>query len=893
MPRSTASEFIVPLSGSSRDQLEEVGGKAAHLGELIKAGVRVPDGFCLTTRAFRRFLELCQGLDKIYVQLEQLDPGDLAAVARIGADVRGRLGESAVPEDVRAELLDAWRRSGTGHSYAVRSSATTEDLADASFAGQHDTCLNVDGADQLLDSVRQCWISLFTDRAIGYRSRFGHGHRQAELAVVVQRMVLPEVAGVMFTADPISGHRRTVVVNASYGLGEAVASGRVNPDLYRVLEDGTIHRTIADKRIMIRPLPSGGVAEQDTPQALRTAQALPDDRVAELAALGRRIQERFGSPQDIEWTWSDGRIEVIQARPITSLFPLPQPPADRRLRVYFSFGHQQVMTDAIKPLGTSVLRTFFPFGRRHPDGQSTQQVVAGSRIFFDYTEALHSPLSRRMLARAAGSMDQRVGDALLALAGSDRFRAHQRFDLRRELAINAVVVRTAARVSADLCWGRMRTKQSRAVAFAERTLAECRAAIGGQDAADGGANVLARIQHSLRTVPIGVFTELTLPQGSAMTARRLILRLSRNWLGDIRDVPALDKSLPGNLATEMALEIGDLADLVRDQPALQAFLASFPEPFRPGDLDPLPGGRAFRRALEAFLDDHGMRCPGEIDITRERWSERPEQLFAGILVNARTGHRGEHRERHRAAERAAEQAVAGLLDRIRKTPLGRPKAAVMSRLIGVYRTTMGLREHQKYLTVRLFDIYRRAIRTEVRALVAAGVLARATDADFLTLDELRRLVDGDVPDGLCDIIVARRNAHEADRFLRPPRLFTSEGELVTGAHPAPGADGVHVGVPVSAGVVEGRARVVLRPQDANLDDGDILVARFTDPAWTPLFAAVSGIVLEIGGLMTHGAVVARELGIPSVAGVDDATRLIKDGTRIRVDGTAGTVEPIG
>ncbi|MEV5530195.1 phosphoenolpyruvate synthase [Streptomyces prunicolor] len=885
-------EFIVPLSDSRRSLFETVGGKGAHLADMINVGVPVPDGFCLTTHAFTRFLDSCQDLEKIHVRLEQLDPDDLAAVACVGTEVRARLAELPMPMDVRSALLEAWRRSGEQHFYAVRSSATTEDLADASFAGQHDTRLNVSGEEQLLDSVRQCWISLFTDRAIGYRCRFGYDHRQAELAVVVQRMVLPEVAGVMFTADPVSGHRRTTVVNAAYGLGESVVSGLVNPDLYRVRSDGSIHRAIADKRLMIRPLPSGGVTEEDVPEALRTAQALPDDGITALAELGHRIQEHFGGPQDIEWTWADGRIEVIQTRPITSLFPLPEAPADERLRVYFSFGHQQVMTDAIKPLGASVLRTFFPLGKRRRDGESTQQVVAGSRVFFDYTEALHSPLSRRMLARAAGSMDKRVGDALLGVARSERFRAHQRFDLRRELAINTFVARTAARVAADLCWTRMTTKRAKAVAFSERVLAGSRAAIGDRDAAGAGANVVARIQRDLRTVPIGIYFKLTLPQGSAMTARGLILRLSRSWLGDTGHVPALDKSLPGNVATEMALEIGDLADLVRDRDALRAFLAAPPEPFRMSDLDALPGGTVFRRALEGFLAGYGMRGPGEIDITRERWSDRPEQLFAGILGNARTGLPGEHRERHRAAERATAQAVEDVLDRLRTTPRGRARAAVMSRLISVYRTTMGLREHQKFLTVRLFDIYRRALHAEARLLADTGVLARAADAEFLSLDELRRIVDGDVPEDLAGIVAARRTAYEADRSLRPPRLFTSEGELVTGSHPAHRTAGVHVGVPVSAGVVEGRARVVLRPQDARLEDGDILVARFTDPAWTPLFAAVRGIVLEIGGLMTHGAVVARELGIPSVVGVDDATRLIADGSRIRVDGTTGTVEPL-
>ncbi|WP_326718416.1 phosphoenolpyruvate synthase [Streptomyces sp. NBC_00243] len=881
-------EFIIPLSELGSDSIALAGGKGASLGVLNRAGMPVPDGFCVTTRAFARFIAGCEDLDKFYIRLDQLDPDDLAAIARVGVELRGQLGELPMPDDVRADVLDAWRGSGEGHFYAVRSSATAEDLADASFAGQQDTYLNIGGQDQLLDSVRRCWVSLFTDRAIGYRARLGFRHQEVELAVVVQRMVLPEAAGVMFTADPVSGHRHTIVVNAARGLGEAVVSGLVNPDLYRIEANGTVQKSIADKRLAVRPLPSGGVVEQDVPEAERRTQALSDQAIEELVALGRRIQDHFGAPQDIEWAFADGRIHVLQSRPITSLFPLPEPPGDRRLRVYFSFGHQQVMTDAIKPLGISVLRTFFPLGKRRPNGESTQQVVAGSRLFFDYTEPLHSPLSRRLLARAVGSMDKRVGEAVLQVAASEKFREHQRFNLSREFAINVFVARTVARIVADLCWVGMETKQSELDAFAKRTLAKSRAETEG----GRGANAIARVQRDLQTVGLGIYFNLTLPQGAAMAARRLIVRLAEDWLGDVRDVAELDKSLPGNVATEMALAIGDLADLVRGRPALLAFLESPPEPFTMRSLDALPSGAAFRQALEGFIDRYGMRCPGEIDITRVRWSDKPEQLFAGIVANARTGRVGEHRARFLAAQRQTEEAIGVLLDRIRATRRGRPRAAVMARLINVYRTTMGLREHQKFLTVSLWDIYRRVIHQEAQALTTAGILDSPADADFVSLDELRRLVDGEVPADLAELLVARRTEYEGHRSLTPPRLFTSEGELVTRAHAAHHKKGVLVGAPVSAGVCEGRARVILRPQDARLEDGDILVARFTDPAWTPLFSTVRGIVLEVGGLMTHGAVVARELGIPSVVGIDDATRLIKDGTRIRVDGTLGTVEPI-
>jgi rifampicin phosphotransferase len=883
--------FTMPLSDLDRASLELVGGKGANLGELRRAGVPVPDGFCLTTQAFRRFVHAADGLEKFYVRLEQLNVDDLSAVTQLANELRAGLDELPMPADVCSELLGAWQRLGEGGAYAVRSSATAEDLADASFAGQYDTCLNVRSEKQLLDAVRQCWLSLFTDRAIIYRARHGFDHRQVELAIVVQRMVLPDVAGVMFTADPVSGHRKTVVVNAAYGLGEAVVSGVVSPDLYQIDKDGNLHTTIADKKQTIVPLPSGGTELRDVPEPRQKEQALPDATIQELAAMGRRIQQHFGSPQDIEWAWAEGELQILQSRPITSLFPTPEPDPDGRLHIYFSFGHQQMMTDAIKPLGLSALRTYFPFGRRKPNKETTQMAVAGGRIYIDYTNPVHSWLARKTLIRAAGTMNKPMGDALLKMAGRADFQANHRFDLRRAAAMTSVILRSLAKVVADLCWKNLDAKEPKVNAFMEERLARSQAAMKRADV----ANPIERIQIDMRETSIHAFYQITSSQFSAMAARVLIERWCRRWLDDVSQIPAFEKSLPGNVTTEMGLAIGDLADLARDNPELLAFLQSPPEPFSLEKLDAVRAGTAFREALERFLDQYGMRCPGEIDLTRERWSDNPALLFPGVLANVRTGKAGEHRERFLAGEREAEKAIQDVADRLRTTRFGRLKAAAMVRVVKVYRVSMGLREHQKFLNVWLWDAYRRLVRETAVSLTNKGVLAAPEDAHFLSLDELRKVVEGSGPSDLTGLIERRRAEHAANNSLKPPRLFTSDGEIVSGGPPpGQGKDkaGVLTGLPVSSGVVEGRARVVLRPENAHLEEGDILVAPYTDPGWTPLFSAVRGVVLEIGGLMTHGAVVARELGLPTVVGIDDATKLIPDGTRIRVDGSRGVVETL-
>ncbi|MFE0151815.1 phosphoenolpyruvate synthase [Nonomuraea sp. NPDC059007] len=851
--------FIATFEEPDREQ---VGGKGANLGELIRAGLPVPGGFCLTTAAYEAFAR--DGMDALYDELDALDHTDLTALAHAGARVRGHLMDLPMPPDVEAALLAAWNEAGAGRAYAVRSSATAEDLAGASFAGQQDTFLNVVGRDQLLDAVHRCWASLYTDRAIAYRARGGFGHRGVRLAVVVQHMVEPEVSGVMFTADPVSGDRRDIVVNASWGLGESIVSGLVDADLYRVRHGVVTDRVLGGKKVTIESLPGGGTR---TVESTGRGQALPDAQIRALAELGARVQRHFGTPQDVEWTWARSRFHIVQARPITSLFPVPEGSGPR---VYFSFGHQQMMTDAIKPLGRSVLRTFFPFGGSATGQESPYLVPAGGRLYIDVTRVLSTRLGRPLLIRALAGMDEQAAAALARVAERPEYR---RGGLRGELAVARFAARTLGKIVKSLL--RPGAARVEAEAFIARTLRLAGAEIG----ASTGAERVRRIQRTMRHVPIRMYTEVLLKPVAGMLAGAVAAALSRRWLGDEAELPALAKSLPGNVTTEMGLAVGDLADLARDRPGVLAFLRDPPRPLV------WPEGE-FTRAFEDFLRRYGMRAPGEIDLTRTRWREDPEQLFAGILANVETTGPGEHRRRFRDGEREAGQAARRLRARLLATRGGRAKAVVMARVVRVYRELLALREHDKYFTVRLFDVFGTAVREEAAGLVANGVLEAADDVHYLTLGELLGLLAAGGP---AVPVKERREAHAADVLLRPPRVLTGDGEAVAVARAAPEREGVLAGQAVSAGSAEGRARVVLRPQDARLEPGDILVAPYTDPGWTPLFAAVTGLVLEVGGMMTHGAVVARELGLPAVVGVDGATTAIPDGARIRVDGTLGTV----
>ena len=381
--------FTLAFEEITKDDLPKVGGKGANLGELSRVGFNVPAGFCVTTAAFVQFM--AQAKEDVYVRLESLKGDDLAQLRRVGAAVRGSLSALPLPDEVVTEVLGAWRKLGDGYAYAVRSSATAEDLPNASFAGQQDTYLNVRGKDYLLRHIKDCFVSLFTDRAILYRVQNGFDHREVRLSVVVQRMVQPQVAGIMFTADPVTGDRNIVSIDASFGLGEALVSGLVSADLYQVdkRKNTLVKKQIATKQMAIRSLPDGGVRQIDLTESQRTQQALEDEEVLELAKVGARIEAHYGVPQDIEWALADDTLYITQSRPITSLFPLPEPkPTDDALHTYFSMSHFQVMTDAMPPLALSTIGTVIPFARGEGEIESGLMQTAGGRLYIDLSPVL-------------------------------------------------------------------------------------------------------------------------------------------------------------------------------------------------------------------------------------------------------------------------------------------------------------------------------------------------------------------------------------------------------------------------------------------------------------------------------------------------------------------------
>ncbi|MEU4917961.1 rifamycin-inactivating phosphotransferase [Streptomyces parvus] len=874
---------VLDLGEVHEDQAGLVGGKGAHLGALSRVdGVRVPDGFCVTTDAFRQVVAATPEVDVLLGRLAGVDPDDRQAVRAISAEVRRAVEEAGIPDDLAAEITAAVARSGEGSAYAVRSSATAEDLPTASFAGQQDTYLNIVGPAAVLRHVSRCWASLFTERAVTYRRRNGIDDRMVHMAVVVQRMVFPDASGVLFTADPVTGNRRTATVDAGFGLGEALVSGLVNPDVFRVRDGEVVARAIAVKERAVHALPGGGTREVTVEPEQRERPALTDAQVVELVRLGRRIEARFGRPQDIEWCLTGDGFRIVQSRPITTLFPVPAPvplpeaaEGCRAPNVYVSVGHQQMMTDAMKPLGWSLW-------------QRTAMVPmheAGGRLFVDVTPRLAPPASRAALLDVMGKGDPLVRDALETVLE------------RAEFALPVP--------DADLVGPPAGGAPGASVTGASVTEADPAVVA---ELVERSETSLAALERDIRTKSgpalfdflADAFEEHKRVLSDPLSIRAIMAGMEATWwlndklgewLGEKNAADTLTLSAPGNITSEMGLDLLDVADAIRPHPEAVAFLndVDVQDDDFLDELVKLPGGSAAREAIETYLRRYGMRCVGEIDITRPRWSERPATLVPPILDNVRNFGPGAAESRFEQGRQKALQAERDVLSRLRALPDGERKADETKRMIDQVRAFAGYREYPKYGIVCRSFLYKQALLAEAGRLVRDGVLAEREDVYYLTFQELEDVVRSRRVDDR--LIARRREEFRSYETLTPPRVLTSDGDAVTGSYrrddvPA----GALAGLAVSTGSVEGRARVILDLGDAELEEGDILVTRFTDPSWSPLFLGVAGLVTEVGGLMTHGAVIAREYGLPAVVGVDRATRLIRDGQRIRVHGTDGYVE---
>ena len=836
---AATSMFIRPLADVGAADVAIAGGKGANLGELIRAGFPVPEGFVISTGVYALAAEASQVAT------------DAPASARV------RLAASPVPSAIADAVRDAYRVMGSPR-VAVRSSATAEDLPDASFAGQQDTILGVSGEEALLDAVRKCWASLWNERAVAYRETHGVDQSEVRLAVVVQRMVDAQSAGVLFTADPITGRRRRAVIDAVRGLGDQLVSGAVNPDHF-----------VVDPR-------EGTIIE-------RRGDVLSDAQLRELAALGARVESHYGRPQDIEWAIArDGKLWLVQSRDITTLYPLPKntPDPDQDLRVYFSANVAQGVLGPLTPMGLQTFKLIGSalaqvFGMAVDDAAAGPPltVEAGMRLFIDLTPVLRDPFARELPERVMGAMEFR-SQAIFAMLRSDPRLAPRGSASRSRLIVLRRVLRTGAPRAALFALLRPDATRQRLLAEVDAGIAGVRIPAGPSERLDAYESLVLTLMPKLFPRLVGLVAPGML---SYTLAARLLGRRARP--GEMQTVL---RGLAHNPTTEMDLELWQIARSAREDPTSRSALATYSPAQLSADYRAGALPERLQRDMGAFLARYGHRAIAEIDLGLPRWSEDPAHLLGAIANYQRLDDAAVAPDAQFArGAREAEAMIAALVSRVHG-----PRRRVVRFLLRRVRLLGGLREQPKFQIMRIFAICRAMIVPVGTALAERGLLDASDDVFFMTLPEARRAVAGE---DLRATVADRRATYRRELARRRvPRVLLSDGTEAETLLPS-SADGGIRGTPASPGIARGAARVILSPAGARLEPGEVLVAPSTDPGWTPLFLTASALVMEMGGMMSHGAVVAREYGIPAVVGVPDATGRIATGARLVVDGSAGTV----
>jgi phosphohistidine swiveling domain-containing protein len=892
------SPLILPLTAHGLT-LETAGGKGTNLSTLIQQGFPVPPGFVVTTAAYNAHVAATT-LDREIARLVQTPPlDDPAALDEISRTIRLGFDASELAPDLSHSLLEMYGQLGRP-PVAVRSSATVEDLPDLSFAGQQDTFLNIVGDQPLLHAVVRCWSSLWTARAISYRMRHGVAQRDLALAVVVQSMVDSDISGVLFTANPLTGKRKEMVIEATFGLGEAPVSGQVEPDRYVVNRQGHIlERSLGQKEFLVRSKAGGGTTRQVSESSSR--QALPHEAIGTLAQLGQRIAQTMGDPQDIEWAWAGDSLYVLQSRPITSLFPLPTGIPPEPLRVMFSFGAVQGVLGPMTPLGQYAIQALFAGASKLFGEQQTAQTqeavrVAAERLFIDCTGLVRHRILRRIFRGFLGMVEPGISQAMAPLWDDARLVPDEGFGPHSLRQVGPVLLPMLGRLILTM----LRPDAQRR--HFKQQLNDLESAYAARFQAARTLDERLDLMEEQLDRAFQFLLPLFVPRFAAgmvglntlsKLAASLPHRAQNGTKGQRPNTLAMMRGLPHNVTTEMDLALWQTAQVIQTDATsrswfLQMEAHDLAEQYLASRL-PEPAQSAVAR----FLARYGMRGLAEIDLGRPRWRENPQPVMQTLqtYVDIEETEQAPDRVFQRAAD-SASAMIDELVQELWSESGGRIKVRLALWAAQRMRTLVGLRESPKFWVVRMMGVVRESLLQSGQELVAAGHLAHATDLFYFRMGEMRDLARGEDWPAWRTLARQRREAYKRETFRKQiPRLLLSDGTAYyEGVYSPPEADGQTLtGSPVSPGVATGTVRVVLDPHSAQIKPGEILVCPGTDPAWTPLFLVAEGLVMEVGGLMTHGSVVAREYGIPAVVGVDQATTRLETGQSVRVDGTTGQV----
>jgi rifampicin phosphotransferase len=829
--------------------LSEVGGKGQSLARLASAGVPVPNGFHITTAAYDDFVaqhDLQQAIDG---QLSSANESDVEATAGAASAIEQLFRDRDIPSAIAADVLQAYHQLGSP-AVAVRSSATAEDLPEASFAGQQETFLNISRDDQLLVAVRGCWASLWTPRAIGYRARHGISPEKISLAVVVQELIDADASGIIFTADPVTGDDTMIEINAAWGLGEAVVGGQVTPDTITVdRASGVIIRTVINTKTIMTAMNSSGTASVPVPRQLQDAPAVPEQQARQLADLAIMVEDLFKDPLDIEWCRRGDQLFILQARPITTAIH-PDPWNDSRSGdfLWTNTNVGEAIPDVMTPVTWSMVQVFLT------DAMATASIPPyvgygriGGRIYLNVSVM-------RTLSSAVGVNEERYRTLTEEVFGK----------LPDDLEIPPVNVHRLEVIRAVLPMGLHVLREARHdvklldayltahPALCDHRRAEIAAVARPLELADLWTNVLSPEFHRVSWM----LSAATRSSGASFITTRM--RLQR-LVGD---------AAANALTAGLGAQAGQLASL--------------------GLLDGLDQLAAGEIDRDIFNRRYGHRGPHEFELSVPRPGEDSMWVDRQLAERAETA--TSYRDLLAAQEQKRSEAWAELEQR---HPV---QATMLHRQLRGWAKISRDRERARSEVIRYFWVLR------AYALRAGELSGLGDDIFFLDKAEIVRVLNGETISPR--LIKQRRSAYQAYSALPPyPALIRGTfNPYAWAADPnrrsdvfvegsVTEADAAVSGFPGSAGVVEGRVRVLNDAADsAALLPGEVLVTMITNVGWTPLFPRAAAVITDVGAPLSHAAIVARELGIPAVVGCGNATMRLRTGDLVRVNGTAGTVE---
>jgi pyruvate,water dikinase len=901
------SDYIFTFSDIKGTDIPLVGGKGANLGEMTRAGLPVPPGFCVSADAYRLFTARAGSTITQILAATRMD--DPESIETHTAKLRDFLIAQPMPVDIAEQVLAAYAklahrikgREGGALPVAVRSSATAEDLPDASFAGQQDTYLNIRGDEQLLIHVKRCWASLWTARATTYRHKQGYDHSQVALAVVVQAMIESEVAGILFTANPVNSNRDEMVLNASWGLGEAVVSGLVTPDTWVATKSGEIvEREIAAKELAIEYEPGGGTREIEVAKERSLVPCLDDKQIGELVTVGARVEQHYARPMDIEWAYAHGSFYMLQARPITTLaapnqadgkldVPQPAPVQAAMAGEYNRTMFVEIFPDplspaflsAIAPLFQSMLEfTFETMGFDPPKTIPAIGVFYNQPYFYrEYIQAALAPLSPQ------------VQQALVTQIVNPFGKHERKLPTEASPAFVGMVTRLLRFMTSF-------PKQLPSLLASYRAEIQRFNALPIESLPD--SEIVSRVQTLVFTHASKLLNyDFLMIALIGITYQMLGTLLEKYYGDDSEQVRAkLISGVTGNITMQTNIKLWQLAQEAKSSPTVRSILLAHAQDKDDSaireELAQDGDGRIFLAELDAFLEQYGHR-EVRMDILYPTWGEDPAPVLQFVRGYFDASEQASPLNQQARLVREREQLAREVDAHVRSDLSGRLAVAPLFHWV-LKNTQLHTRERDTmhFELTRLFPPFRRALLVLASRWQERGILEEKDDIFFLTLDEMQELAAG-VKSGLADTsleetIAKRRAEFDYNTRHAPPPILRDGVAINLSRARAESAQNELRGIAGSPGTVSGVVRVVRGPQEFDkLQRGEILVAPLTNPVWTPLFAIAGGIITQVGGILSHGAIVAREYGIPAVMAVQDATSVLKDGQRVTVDGSRGIV----